>query len=1103
MLTKYKLFLLFFICVCSFVLGQEFNEVARILAPDGTTYNKFGSTVSIDGNNAVVGTNRNGTDENGLNPMQKSGAGYFLKKDETGTWNVVQKVVASDRSSEDGFGTMVAISGRYAMLGAPFEENGSGITLRSDHGSVYVFWLNDVGIWTEVQKLEAPWQYTKFGFPIHLDGNRAMIGAREKTILYRDEFNQSQLHKDAGAVYVFELQPNGEWVLTAEMEASDHESSDNFGKGLNFYGDYAVVGCPKKSVKTSFNTEIDNVGAVYVFKKQPDGSWLEVKKMIPSHIASDLSYGESVVISEDQIIVGTQHEAVDNGNGGVAQNAGVVYVYNKKENKDDWEEVQILKADSPYQNGIFGDDVLLKNSTLIVGAPRTSIYNPEDQTNYAGGVSYIFRKDNDGLWQQEQVVKGSSVNSFDYFGQHSSFDGTTLIIGAQDHIGADNYTSRVGAAFIYELDGEPIININVTALRDISENDTEGEFTFTLSEALISDTEIIFAISGTATNGTDYDLITHSVTIPSGDTEYTLPISAIDDAIVEGGEEDITITLVSASNSVEIGTMATANMLIEDNDSVEASIVAVQTASEAGQEGQFLFRLTEAQLTNTEIIYTISGTATNGTDYDVIMNTVIIPSGETEFTLLISAIDDANVEVGGEDIAITLESASNDVEIGSTATANILIEDNDAVEASIVAIQSASEEGQEGQFSFSLTDALATDTEIIFTILGTAINGTDYDEIINTVTIPSGETEFVLLISAIDDAIVEVGGEDITITIESVSNNVQIESNATANIFLEDNDDEDVIIEASIVVTENAGETSTSGSFTISISKAMQESTEIVYLISGNAEEGIDFSSLSGSVTIPLNTTSVTIPITVIDDNIVEISSEQLSISLISANNNVIIGNENIATMSIEDNDISEVNIIGITDASENNVLGVFEITLTKPINQEVSISYVLKGSAELDIDYTIESSVFMIPVNTTNFSLIINPIDDTFEEIGGEEIIIDLVSEQEYLNLGLNWKGSIQILDNDIAKSKQPLVFQEPIVYPNPSYGAFTIDFGVEGTKGAVIEIFDISNKRVYSEILTEGQTTLSIEGIISHGAYTLKILNNGRKITKRVIRL
>jgi len=993
MLTKYKLFLFFFTCFYTFVLAQEFNEVARILAPDGTIYNKFASTVSIDGEYAVVGTNRNGTDENGLNPMQNAGAAYFLKKDETGVWNVVQKVVASDRSSEDGFATMVAISGRYAMIGAPYEENGSGITPRSDHGSVYVFWLNDTGIWAEVQKLEAPWQYTKFGFPIHLDGNRAMIGARDKTILYRDELNQSQLHKDAGAVYVFELQPNGEWVLTAEMEASDHEPADNFGKGLFFYGDYAVVGCPKKSVKTPFNTEIDNLGAVYVFKKQPDGSWLEVKKMIPSNIAADLSYGESVVISEDQIIVGTQHEAVDNGNGGIARNAGVVYVYNKKENEDDWEEVQILNADSPYQNGIFGDDVLLKNNTLIVGAPRTSIYNPEDQTNYAGGVSYIFRKDTDGLWQQEQVVKGSSVNSFDYFGQHSAFDGTTLIIGAQDHIGADNYTSRVGAAFIYELDGqpiEPIIDINVTALRDISENDTEGEFTFTLSEALISDTEITFTISGTATNGTDYDLITHSVTIPSGDTEYTLPISAIDDAIAEDGGEDITITLVSASNSVEIGTIATANMLIEDNDSVEASIVVVQSASEAGQEGQFLFRLTEAQLTNTEIIYTISGTAINGTDYDVIMNTVTIPSGETEFALLISAIDDAIVEIGGEDITITLESVSNGVEIGSIAAANMLILDND-----------------------------------------------------------------------------------------------------------------DATVEASIVMTETASETSNNGAFTISLSQSMQENTEITYTISGNAEEGIDFSSLSGSVTIPLNTTSVTIPIIIIDDNIVEISSEQLSISLISSNNNVIIGNENIATMSIEDNDISEVNIIGIIDASEDNALGVFEISLSNPVNQDVSISYVLNGSAELNLDYTLENNVFMIPANTTNFSLIINPIDDSVEEIGGEQIIIDLVSEQDYLNLGLNWQASIQIFDNDSMTIEQPLVFKEPLVYPNPSYGEFVIDFGPEGTKDAIVEIFDMSNKRVYRETLEEGQTTVNIERIIAQGKYIMSIRNNGNLITRQVIRL
>ncbi|MEP2239332.1 MAG: Calx-beta domain-containing protein, partial [Maribacter sp.] len=453
------------------------------------------------------------------------------------------------------------------------------------------------------------------------------------------------------------------------------------------------------------------------------------------------------------------------------------------------------------------------------------------------------------------------------------------------------------------------------------------------------------------------------------------------------------------------------------------------------------------------------------------------------------------------DITITLVSASNDVEIGSTSSANLLIEDNDSVEASVVAIQSANEVGPEGQFSFRLTKALVADTEITFTISGNATNGIDYDFITNSVIIPSGHTEFILPISTIDDTIVEVGGENITITLESASNDVEIGTTATANIGIEDNDD--ITVGASIVVTDIASEINTNGSFTVSLSQSIQESTEITYSISGNAEEGIDYNSLSGSVTIPLNTTSVTIPITIVDDNIVEIATEELSISLISSSNNVNIGNDNLATMSIQDNDISEVNIIGVTNASEENVLGVFEITLTKPINQDITISPLLYGSAELDIDYTLESNAILIPANTTSFSLNINPVDDTIEEMGGELISIDLVSEQDYLNLGLNWKASIQILDNDSIIVEQSQVKQEPLIYPNPSYGEFVIDFGLEGTKDANLEIFDMSSKRVYSEIFEDGQTNVTIKKIIAPGKYIMSIRNSGDIITKQIIRL
>ena len=52
-------------------------------------------------------------------------------------WREIQKIVASDREANDQFGFSVALSGDYAIVGAP-NEDASGMNL-NDAGSVYFF----------------------------------------------------------------------------------------------------------------------------------------------------------------------------------------------------------------------------------------------------------------------------------------------------------------------------------------------------------------------------------------------------------------------------------------------------------------------------------------------------------------------------------------------------------------------------------------------------------------------------------------------------------------------------------------------------------------------------------------------------------------------------------------------------------------------------------------------------------------------------------------------------------------------------------------------------------------------------------------------------
>jgi plastocyanin len=86
---------------------------------DAGTYTGYGSAVSISGNHAIVGAPRtNGDSES------ESGAAYVYAQDSSpnGDWQQVARLVLADPVEYDRFGQSVAIDGDFAIVGAPLKQ---------------------------------------------------------------------------------------------------------------------------------------------------------------------------------------------------------------------------------------------------------------------------------------------------------------------------------------------------------------------------------------------------------------------------------------------------------------------------------------------------------------------------------------------------------------------------------------------------------------------------------------------------------------------------------------------------------------------------------------------------------------------------------------------------------------------------------------------------------------------------------------------------------------------------------------------------------------------------------------------------------------------
>ena len=97
--------------------GGLWTEEQKLTASDGDANDFFGTSVAIDGDVIVVGADTEG--ENGF----RSGAAYVYRRLDGLVWTENDKLTASDGDNNDRFGHSVYVNGDVAVVGAYLDEN--------------------------------------------------------------------------------------------------------------------------------------------------------------------------------------------------------------------------------------------------------------------------------------------------------------------------------------------------------------------------------------------------------------------------------------------------------------------------------------------------------------------------------------------------------------------------------------------------------------------------------------------------------------------------------------------------------------------------------------------------------------------------------------------------------------------------------------------------------------------------------------------------------------------------------------------------------------------------------------------------------------------
>ena len=253
-------------------------------------------------------------------------------------------------------------------------------------------------------------------------------------------------------------------------------------------------------------------------------------------------------------------------------------------------------------------------------------------------------------------------------------------------------------------------------------------------------------------------------------------------SVIDPANEDLPISPVTAPIYL---TFAEGNVV---------SIAPGQDGGEPDVAGQFIVSLSSAVTSDTEVTYSVGGTATADSDYSALSGTVTINAGETSATITVPVLPDSEIE-GDETVVVTLTGASGEATLGGASQASIVIADDDVANAvSIIASQAGGEPTNPGEFIVSLAAIASQDTVISYSVGGTATAGSDYSALSGTVTITAGQTSATIAVPVLEDSEGE-GDETVVVTLDAITSGdadvvLGVANEATVTII-----DDEIILE--------------------------------------------------------------------------------------------------------------------------------------------------------------------------------------------------------------------------------------------------------------------------------------------------------------------
>lgn len=608
------------------------------------------------------------------------------------------------------------------------------------------------------------------------------------------------------------------------------------------------------------------------------------------------------------------------------------------------------------------------------------------------------------------------------FGDLIDESNETFLVIIEDPVNAEIGTGT-GTGTIIDDDGPPQMTLSDAQVTEGDDGFVNLAFVFGLSAQSGQNIVIDYQTRGlTATEGTDYQATTGTLTIPAGTLSDTVNVPVIGDTMLEA-DETLVLELTRVEN-IDLERVEILGTIVNDDDTPALTVenAEVVEGDDGTVELRFVVSLSNPTFEDVTFAYeTQANTATAGVDFVSVADSRLIAAGQDGVDVVIQVNGDLVDEI--DETLFLNVSGVNNATVARAAGVGTIIDDD---EPPGVSIDGAADgltivEGDDGETELVIDLILTGPSGRVITfdwatVDDSATGDLDYPAASGTVRIEPGD-EVGSITLAVSGDLVDENDENFEVALSNPTG-VDIVTDGVVVTILDDDEAPSITIDdPSILEGDDA---TVELVFTLTLSHPSAFPISVDYATAPlTAAADVDYVSSSRSVTIEPGESTGSIAVVVNPDLITE-AAETLSMNLTAASNafvednqgiGTILDNEGLPSVVVEDFEIQE------GDDGATSVA--FVVTLSNASATNVAVGYTINpGTATLDLDYALDdpaSGVIEFAAGETRAEVAFEVLGDLRDE-DDEDLTLDLAAP---VNVNLPDSQAIAtIVDDDEVPS-------------------------------------------------------------------------------------